>query len=233
MEKRQALILKLIVEEYVRTAEPVSSQALCSRHELAFSTATVRNEMMALERDGFIYQPHTSSGRVPTEEGYRFFLANFMRPRPVKAAPAFRRALLEIRSLEQRIQQLGHQLAEMSGEAVMLASPKQSSALGVANLLRKPDFREGNMLLELAEDIERLEHAAQDVINVAPNEVKVLIGEENPLGRRLATVVVRHRLPNGEIGVLSIVGPLRMNYARNIALLSEAKIVLDELDNDV
>ena len=87
------------------------------------------------------------------------------------------------------------------------------------------------MLLALAEDIERLETSAQEVINVAPNEVKVLIGDENPLGRRLATVIVRHRLPNGEVGVLSIVGPLRMNYARNIALLSQAKQLLDEIDS--
>jgi len=231
VEKRAASLLKLIVEEYVRTAEPVSSQALCRRFALPLSSATVRNEMMVLEEDGYIYQPHTSSGRVPTEQGYRFYLANFLRRKPVSADSGMREALEQIRSLEQRIQSLGRRLAELSGEAVMLASPEHTSALGVANLLRKPDFRDENMLLALAEDIERLETSAQEVINVAPNEVKVLIGDENPLGRRLATVIVRHRLPNGEVGVLSIVGPLRMNYARNIALLSQAKQLLDEIDS--
>lgn len=142
-----------------------------------------------------------------------------------------RTAFAQIRSLEQRMQGLGRRLAELSGDAVVLASPDHSSALGVANLLRKPDFRDENMLLALAEDIERLEASAQDVINVAPNEVKVLIGDESPMGKRLATVIVRHRLPNGEVGVLSIVGPLRMNYARNIALLSQAKQLLDEIDS--
>jgi len=231
VEKRAASLLKLIVEEYVRTAEPVSSQALCRRFSLPLSSATVRNEMMVLEEAGYIYQPHTSSGRVPTEQGYRFYLANFLRRKPVSADSGMREALEQIRSLEQRIQSLGRRLAELSGEAVMLASPQQASALGVANLLRKPDFRDENMLLALAEDIERLESSAQEVINVAPNEVKVLIGDENPLGRRLATVIVRHRLPNGEVGVLSIVGPLRMNYARNIALLSQAKQLLDGIDS--
>ena len=126
MEKRAASLLKLIVEEYVRTAEPVSSQALCRRFALPLSSATVRNEMMVLEEDGYIYQPHTSSGRVPTEQGYRFYLANFLRRKPVSADSGMREALEQIRSLEQRIQSLGRRLAELSGEAVMLASPAQA-----------------------------------------------------------------------------------------------------------
>ncbi|MCR4311724.1 MAG: hypothetical protein NUV56_00405 [Candidatus Uhrbacteria bacterium] len=231
MEKRTSLILKLIIDEYVRTAEPVSSQGLCQRYALPLSSATVRNEMMALEAAGYIYQPHTSSGRVPTEEGYRFYLANFLKRQPVTHDAGMRQALEHIRSLEQRIQGLGRRLAELSGDAVMLASPQHTSAHGVANLLRKPDFRDENMLLALAEDIERLETSAQEVIDIAPNEVKVLIGDENPLGRRLATVIVKHRLPNGEVGVLTIVGPLRMNYARNIALLSQAKQLLDDIES--
>ena len=228
MHKRQALILKLVVDEYVKTAEPVSSQALCQRYALPCSPATVRNDMMALEEEGYLHQPHTSAGRVPTEQGYRFYLANFMKPKTMRADHALREAVEQIRSLETKVRMLGRRLAELSGEAVMLTGPHQSSAVGVANLLRKPDFREGNTLLELAEDIERLESATEQVMSVAPNDVRVLLGEENPLGRRLATVIVRHKLPNGEIGVLSIVGPLRMNYARNVALLSEAKKILEE-----
>jgi len=231
LDPRKETILRLIVEDYIAHAEPVGSKYLVEQYKLDISSATVRNEMMVLEEAGYIYQPHTSSGRVPTEQGDRFYLANFLRRKPVSADSGMREALEQIRSLEQRIQSLGRRLAELSGEAVMLASPQQASALGVANLLRKPDFRDENMLLALAEDIERLESSAQEVINVAPNEVKVLIGDENPLGRRLATVIVRHRLPNGEVGVLSIVGPLRMNYARNIALLSQAKQLLDGIDS--
>ena len=86
------------------------------------------------------------------------------------------------------------------------------------------------MLLALAEDIERLERDATSVMSVAPSEVQILLGEESPMGKRLATVIVRHQLPNGEVGVLSIVGPLRMNYARNVALLSEAKRILEEIE---
>ncbi len=229
MNARQSQILRLLVDEYVQTAEPVSSQYLCARHHLDCSPATVRNDMMALEEEGYLYSPHTSSGRVPTEEGYRYYLANFLRPRVApKASSELRDAIDQVRSLESKVQTLGRRLADLSGEAVVMTSEHQTSALGVANLLRKPDFQESNMLLALAEDIERLERDATNVMSVAPSEVRILLGEESPMGKRLATVIVRHQLPNGEIGVLSIVGPLRMNYARNVALLEEAKRILEE-----
>ncbi len=230
MNTRQSHILQLVVDEYVERAEPVSSQALCARYELDCSPATVRNDMMALEEEGFLYQPHTSSGRVPTEAGYRYYLANVAPTKQPKVASELRTAMEEIRSLESKIQFLGRRLADLSGDAVIVTNEHQTSALGVANLLRKPDFQEENMLLALAEDIERLERDATSVMSVAPSEVRILLGEESPMGKRLATVIVRHQLPNGEIGVLSIVGPLRMNYARNVALLSEAKRILEEHD---
>ncbi len=230
MNPRQSHILQLVVDEYVARAEPVSSQALCARYDLDCSPATVRNDMMALEEEGFLYQPHTSAGRVPTEEGYRYYLANFLAPKMPQVTSELREAMDHMRSLESKVQMMGRRLAELSGDAVIVTNEHQTSALGVANLLRKPDFQEENMLLALAEDIERLEQDATSVMNVAPSDVRILLGEESPMGKRLATVIVRHQLPNGEIGVLSIVGPLRMNYARNVALLSEAKRILEEND---
>ena len=184
--------------------------------------------MVLLEEAGFLTQPHTSAGRIPTEEGYRYYLANFAAAKQPGAAGELRSAMDHIQSLESKIQFLGRRLAELSGDAVVVTNERQTSALGLANLLRKPDFQEENMLLALAEDIERLEADATSVMQVAPSEVRILLGEESPMGKRLATVIVRHQLPNGEIGVLSIVGPLRMNYARNVALLSEAKRILEE-----
>ncbi len=230
MNDRQSNILRLVVDEYVENAQPVSSQLLCAKYDLDCSPATVRNDMMMLEEEGYVHQPHTSAGRVPTEEGYRYYLANFLAPKMPRATSELREAMEQMRSLESKVQMMGRRLAELSGDAVIVTNEHQTSALGVANLLRKPDFQEENMLLALAEDIERLERDATSVMNIAPSDVRILLGEESPMGKRLATVIVRHQLPNGEIGVLSIVGPLRMNYARNVALLSEAKRILEEND---
>ena len=68
---RRFFILKLIVEEFIKTAKPIGSQTLIDTYDLSFSSTTIRNEMFALEEDGYIEKPHTSSGRVPSTKGYR------------------------------------------------------------------------------------------------------------------------------------------------------------------
>ena len=74
VEDRRLAVLRAIVQYYVATREPVGSKALAERHSLGVSPATIRNDMAALEEEGYIAQPHTSAGRVPTDRGYRLFV---------------------------------------------------------------------------------------------------------------------------------------------------------------
>ncbi|MFI5491698.1 heat-inducible transcriptional repressor HrcA [Actinoplanes sp. NPDC051859] len=91
LDDRKLEVLRAIVEDYVATQEPVGSKALVERHQLGVSPATVRNDMAVLEEEGYIRQPHTSAGRVPTDAGYRLFVDRLSR---VKAlSPAERRAI--------------------------------------------------------------------------------------------------------------------------------------------
>jgi heat-inducible transcriptional repressor len=85
-EERKLAVLRAIVEDYVATEEPVGSKALVERHGLGVSPATVRNDMAALEEEGFIAQPHTSAGRVPTDKGYRLFVDKLTTVKPMSAA---------------------------------------------------------------------------------------------------------------------------------------------------
>jgi heat-inducible transcriptional repressor len=85
-EDRRLAVLRAIVEDYVRTREPVGSKALVERHALGVSPATIRNDMAALEEEGYIAQPHTSAGRVPTDKGYRLFVDRLTSVRPLSAA---------------------------------------------------------------------------------------------------------------------------------------------------
>ena len=75
---RQKKILSLIIHEHIRSAEPVGSKHLVRKYKLNLSPATIRNEMAALTEAGYLRQPHTSAGRVPTEDGYRFFVGQLM-----------------------------------------------------------------------------------------------------------------------------------------------------------
>ncbi|MBV8931888.1 MAG: heat-inducible transcription repressor HrcA, partial [Kutzneria sp.] len=90
-DERRFEVLRAIVADYVANQEPVGSKALVERHNLGVSSATVRNDMAALEDDGYITQPHTSAGRVPTDKGYRLFVDRLSELKPM--SPAERRAI--------------------------------------------------------------------------------------------------------------------------------------------
>jgi len=85
-EERKLAVLRAIVEDYVSTQEPVGSKTLVDRHQLGVSPATVRNDMAVLEEEGFITQPHTSAGRIPTDKGYRLFVDRLSGVKPLSAA---------------------------------------------------------------------------------------------------------------------------------------------------
>src|SRR5436853_7863644 len=86
LDDRKLEVVRAIVEDYVATEEPVGSKALVERHGLNVSPATIRNDMAALEDEGYLAQPHTSAGRVPTDKGYRLFVDRLTTVKPMSAA---------------------------------------------------------------------------------------------------------------------------------------------------
>jgi heat-inducible transcriptional repressor len=86
LDDRKLEVLRAIVEDFVSTNEPVGSKALAERHSLGVSPATVRNDMAALEDEGFITHPHTSAGRIPTDKGYRLFVDRLSQVKPLSGA---------------------------------------------------------------------------------------------------------------------------------------------------
>src|SRR5262245_410610 len=85
LNEREASILSAVVDLYVKTAEPVGSRAIAQKFSLGLSPATIRNTMQDLEERGFLSQPHTSAGRIPTDLGYRYFVDRLLRPVPLTA----------------------------------------------------------------------------------------------------------------------------------------------------
>ncbi len=232
MNPRQTQILRLIIDEYVKTAEPVSSKQLCERYNLACSSATVRNDMAVLEELGYIAQPHTSAGRVPTEKAYRFYIQEQRAPAaraPVHIHITIRKAQPVAMTAEERLTHVGSALAQAADEAVMLATSRPwSTTVGVANLLRKPEFGSQEAIRDLASTLERFDVAYQDLLQRAPDNVTVLLGDESPFGEGISSIVVRLRLPNNVRGVMGLVGPLRMDYLKNMALINKAKRMLEQ-----
>ena len=128
VEDRKLAVLRAIVEDYVATQEPVGSKALVDRHQLGVSPATVRNDMAALEEEGFITQPHTSAGRIPTDKGYRLFVDRLSQVKPLSAAE--KRAIASLLEgaidLDDVVQRSVRLLAQLTRQVAIVQYPTLS-----------------------------------------------------------------------------------------------------------
>lgn len=131
LDERKAAILRAVVEEYIDTAQPVGSGHVADAPGVTVSSATVRNDMAILEQEGFLHQPHTSAGRVPTDKGYRFFVDHLVEPQGLAAGQAqqvrtfFNRAHGE---LEQMLHDTSRLLANLTDCAAVVVGPAHDVA---------------------------------------------------------------------------------------------------------
>jgi len=132
LDDRKSAILRAIVEEYIGTAQPVGSQTIAQTRDLGVSAATVRNEMSALEREGFIAQPHTSAGRIPTDKGYRYYVDRFTgegslpAPQRREVAEFFMSA---VGVMDELLHDTSHLLARLTSHAAVIVGPQPDVAV--------------------------------------------------------------------------------------------------------
>ena len=128
VEDRKLAVLRAIVEDYVSTQEPVGSKSLVDRHHLGVSPATVRNDMAALEEEGFITQPHTSAGRIPTDKGYRLFVDRLSQVKTLSAVEkrAIRTLLEGAIDLDDVVQRSVRLLAQLTKQVAIVQYPTLS-----------------------------------------------------------------------------------------------------------
>jgi heat-inducible transcriptional repressor len=131
LDDRKAAILRAVVEEYIDTAQPVGSAHVVKASGVKVSSATVRNDMATLEQEGYLRQPHTSAGRIPTEKGYRFFVDNLGAPATLRGSDA-----VQVRSffeqahgeIEQMLQDTSRLLGDLTSYAGVVVGPPSSDA---------------------------------------------------------------------------------------------------------
>jgi heat-inducible transcriptional repressor len=229
MEKRKEKLLSSIINQYIKNAAPVASKMLAGRGGFKLSSATLRNEMAELEEEGMIFQPHTSAGRVPTEKGYNFYLANL--PDPIKIAPKEGKELSQAtREKDFPEKAVAKTLAELSGEAVILAfGPKDVYYTGLSNLFAKPEFHDQNLVYRIGEVVDHLDEIINEIFEETKDEIKILIGKKNPFSDNCGAVVSKYRGKNKKTGLVAVLGPIRMDYGKNIALVREVKELLNKI----
>jgi len=213
----------MVVENHIETAEPVGSKFLVNAKKLDWSEATVRNDLRALEEEGYLSHPHTSAGRVPTEKGYKFFvdgldLKNVKITKKDSAALGERNS--DANDVEASGKQLAKAVAELASATVIMAfSPNKVYYTGLSNLFNQPEFKDLNVVLDVSSMFDRCEECLEDFFDKANSDVSFFLGSEHPFGHLLSVASFKF----GENGLFSLLGPMRMDYKRNWALVNETK----------
>ncbi|MDB5175619.1 MAG: Transcriptional regulator [Candidatus Saccharibacteria bacterium] len=231
MTERQQLILSAIVEQYAEVASPVGSSLLAKLFNV--SSATVRADMVELERMGFISQPHTSAGRVPTDKGYRFYVNNMQEIDQTLPAGRAEKALATrvqgAGAPERMIRNAVETLVELTHNLGMATIGNQLYMSGLSNLFGQPEFIQTGQVRQVAQLLDNLEPWLREA---APNEpLSVYIGEENPIGRSAGCtlVICRFRSPFSDHSYIGTLGPTRQSYREVMSLVARAGEELEEV----
>lgn len=216
---RQTQILKALIDEYIETAVPVGSMALEKKYNLGVSPATIRNEMASLTRTGFLKQPHTSAGRVPTPKAMKFYINQLMEERRLSLTEEVkaRENVWDVRSdLDELLRHATKALSERT-QTLSVAAMDDGDfwSYGHSQLFNSPEFFNFQVcqtLFSTLEEGRRLhELFFEKFQGLSP--IEVLFGEElgweyfEPIG-----IVASRFEVQGKQGAIGVIGPFRLNY---------------------
>ena len=231
MTERQQQILSSIIEQYAEVASPVGSSLLAKAFDV--SSATIRAEMAELERLGYITQPHTSAGRMPTDKGYRFYVNSLNENRESMPAVRAGRALTARVAggglPERTIRNAVDTLVELTHNLGLATIGNQLYMSGLSNLFGQPEFVQRGQVQQVAQLLDNLEPWLREA---APNEpLSVYIGRENPIGRTAgcSLIISKFHSPYSDQSYIGVLGPTRQSYRDVMTLVRHAGEALEEV----
>lgn len=238
LSARQIQILKALIDEYIETAGPVGSEALDRKYNLGVSPATIRNEMAELIRLGYLRQPHTSAGRVPSPKAMKFYIDQLMEEKQMSLADEVKtkEEVWDARGdMDDLMEEATHALADRT-HALAVAATDEGKVwhAGYANVFAQPEFANLSAcanIFSLLEEFERLHELFFERAS-SGSPIDVLFGEELgwpgifPIG-----VVTTHFNIKGKNGALGVIGPIRLSYSTIIPALRYFKGLIEEVSN--
>jgi len=229
LNERQAKILHLIVDNYISEAQAISSESLAE--VLNVSSATLRNEMYIMTENDYLVQPHTSAGRIPSEKGWRYYVDNFMNIDHKISKKDFSllvRTVAENSDIREQTKQIAKTLADLSGTAVMVAyKPRDMYYTGLTNLFSQPEFQALQSVVHISKVIDHLDDVMMNIFE-SVEDIGVAVGTENPFSPECSIIISALAINNQDKLVVGILGPMRMSYNYNYALLRTVKDLLNK-----
>ena len=233
--ERESEILSLIVENYIEQSKPISSAYLCQHCRLNYSSATVRNVMLALEKQGFLSHIHTSSGRVPTKQGFKRYVEDFdeetiSRNFPISLDPYSPAEY----GIDDIVDHTLDSLAQFSGYTSLVAISGRNERMsykGMRFIMEQPEFEDVRRLKGIFYVLEvKMDMLQSLLFDCIDEKVKILIGDDIGLEEISNCSLVVSGLRKEHFSfALALLGPMRMDYAKAVSCLHSAKNQLDEV----
>lgn len=238
---RQKRILTEVIKSYINIASPVSSGLIYKKKKIKASPATIRNEMEVLTDEGYLYQPYTSAGRIPTDKGYRFFVDNLLKNLSNRENQSqniyskyFDLTNLDFQNILKVSQLVTKKIAQISSNLSLFYSEKERFTYkeGWKEIMQKPEFKETNLIFEFTKSLESIENDINNFIPDRDEEVDIYIGKEIHIPRchNISLIVSKYCIPKiQEKGLIAILGPKRMSYNKNISLVNSVSKLLERI----
>lgn len=226
ISERQSQIIKSLVREYIKTAEPVSSKFLAEKYDFGICPSAIRIEFQILIREGFLEQPHTSAGRIPTDKAYRFFVDNIKEKREEKLEEELVQILRGMQDKFRMASEITKYLADNSSSFVNLHFSKEGFDLkeGLDEIFKEPEAKNEDFISSFVNFMKNFEKNTENL------QTGVYIGAENqiPKSKNITLICSECKLPNQK-AFITILGPKRMDYEKNIKLINALNKVLENL----
>lgn len=230
LNDRQKAILYAAIDEFIESAVPVASSRIVDKYHFPYSAATVRNDFLELDEHGYLYQPHTSAGRIPTDKGYRFY-ADSAFPSDEGSTRA-QKMLVELCRISEEseeedfIRTASRTIATLSHN-VTCAGFLEGDLFyksGFAEVFNEPEFDDGAIRKTFATLIDDIDNFLAEMITDEGIPLpRAFIGSENPVmrAREYSVLISSFATPFRKNGIIGIIGPKRMDYRNNMLLLRE------------
>ena len=231
---RENMVLEAIVRMHVKTAIPVGSKHIAEM--LGLSSATIRNVMLDLEKEGFLKQPYTSAGRIPTDLGYRRYVDNMhsFEESPIPALDSQIIHYLQKKKLfEEIIEATSHAISQITHYTGIALSPKNKLYFdGTYHMLEQPEFNE----LSMARDFLKIIEERDDLMNLMSMNLDgegtvIRIGRENIFDelRECTTITTVYKFKDHISGNIGVIGPMRMKYEKVVPIVESFAEVMNDM----
>lgn len=224
---RRREVLAAVIDAYVKSAVPISSEMLVRDFGINFSPATVRNCLAELEELGYLTHPHTSAGRVPTQSGYRYYVDNLMKEIKLiekeksRIETDYRRHIGELEAILDETSRLISDITHCAGIVSIADWHSRMFYKGTSFILEQPEFRDLASIRHLLSVLEEKEHLLEIINRDLKEKIAVYIGTEIPCSDidNCSLVVSSYKVKDRPAGRIAVLGPTRMQYGKVISTL--------------